>query len=79
LTLAPEFGKLVLTMNWELYIMDTISKIRSLQTELNNEDLDVPKMRREVNQSNMRWLLRNVSIKNPLRAKRIIKLIKEII
>tara|TARA_B100000686_G_scaffold36251_1_gene37810 strand:- start:109 stop:288 length:180 start_codon:yes stop_codon:yes gene_type:complete len=59
--------------------MDTISKIRSLQTELNNEDLDVPKMRREVNQSNMRWLLRNVSIKNPLRAKRIIKLIKEII
>ena len=58
--------------------MDTISKIRSLQTELNNEDLDIPQMRREVNELNMRWLLRNVSIKNPLRAKRIIKLIKEI-
>ena len=59
--------------------MDTISKIRSLQTELNNEDLDIPKMRREVNEVNMRWLLRNVSIKNTWRAKRIIKLIKEII
>lgn len=59
--------------------MDTISKIRSLQTELNNEDLDVPQMRREVNETNMRWLLRNVTIKNPVRSKRIIKLIKEII
>ena len=59
--------------------MDTISKIRSLQTELNNEDLDVPRMRREVNDLNMRWLLRNVTIKNPIRSKRIIKLIKEII
>jgi hypothetical protein len=59
--------------------MDTISKIRSLQTELNNEDLDIPKMRREVNNSNMRWLLRNVTVNNPIRAKRIIRLIKEII
>ena len=59
--------------------MDTISKIRSLQTELNNEDLDIPKMRREVNNSNMRWLLRNVTVKNPIRSKRIIRLIKEII
>ena len=59
--------------------MDTISKIRSLQTELNNEDLDVPQMRREVNEANMRWLLRNVTIKNPIRSTRIIKLIKEII
>tara|TARA_R110001599_G_scaffold67327_1_gene190357 strand:+ start:208 stop:393 length:186 start_codon:yes stop_codon:yes gene_type:complete len=58
--------------------MDTISKIRSLQTQLNNESLDIPKMRREVNNENMRWLLRNVSFNNPDRATKIIKLIKEI-
>ena len=44
--------------------MDTISKIRSLQTELNNEELDIPKMRRNVTVGNMRWLLRNVKINN---------------
>ena len=59
--------------------MDTISKMRSLQTELNNEDLNIPKMRREVNEANMRWLLRNVKVNNPDRAERIINLIKEII
>jgi hypothetical protein len=59
--------------------MDTISKIRSLQTELNNEDLDIPKMRREVNVSNMRWLLRNVKVKNPVRAIRIIGKIKPLL
>mgnify|MGYP001273387232 CR=1 FL=1 len=59
--------------------MDTISKIRSLQTELNNEDLDIPKFRREVNSSNMRWLLRNVKVRNPKRAIRIIEKIKELI
>ena len=59
--------------------MDTISRIRSLQTELNNEDLDIPKFRREVNSSNMRWLLRNVKIQNPKRAIRIIEKIKELI
>jgi len=59
--------------------MDTISKIRSLQTELNNEDLDIPKMRREVNVSNMRWLLRNVKVKNPIRAVVIIEKIKPLL
>ena len=59
--------------------MDTISKMRSLQTELNNEDLNIPKMRREVNEANMRWLLRNVKVNNPIRAVKIINLIKEII
>ena len=59
--------------------MDTISKIRSLQTELNNEDLDIPKMRREVNVSNMRWLLRNVKVKNPIRSIRIIEKIKPLL
>ena len=58
--------------------LDTISKIKSLQTELNNEDLDIPKFRREVNSSNMRWLLRNVKVNNPKRATRIINKIKEI-
>ena len=58
--------------------LDTISKIKSLQTELNNEDLDIPKFRREVNRSNLRWLLRNVKVNNPKRATRIIEKIKEI-
>jgi hypothetical protein len=59
--------------------LDTISKIRCLQTCLNNVDLDIPKLRREVNTSNMRWLLRNVKVRNPKSAVRIITLIKEII
>ena len=58
--------------------LDTISKIKSLQTELNNEDLDIPKFRRDVNRSNLRWLLRNVKVNNPKRATRIIEKIKEI-
>ena len=58
--------------------MDTISKIRCLQTELNNEALDIPKFRREVNSSNMRWLLRNVKVRNPKLGVKIIGWIKEI-
>ena len=44
--------------------MDTISKIRNLQTKLNNEDLNIPKMRREITTSNLRWLLRNINVLN---------------
>jgi hypothetical protein len=58
--------------------MDTISKMRSLQTELNSMGLDIPRIRREVNEANMNWLLRNVKINNPIRAVKIINLIKEI-
>ena len=44
--------------------MDTISRIRSLQTKLNDEDLNIPKMRREVTNSNLKWLLRNINVLN---------------
>lgn len=44
--------------------MDTISKIRNLQTKLHNEDLNIPKMRREITNSNLRWLLRNINVLN---------------
>lgn len=56
--------------------MDTISKIRSLQTDLNNPALDIPLRRREINNVNLRWLLRNVTIKNPVRAVTIMSKIK---
>ena len=44
--------------------MDTISKIRNLQTKLHDEDLNIPKMRREITNSNLRWLLRNINVLN---------------
>lgn len=56
--------------------MDTISKIRSLQTDLNNPALDIPLRRREINNVNLRWLLRNITIKNPVRAVTIMPKIK---
>jgi len=61
--------------------VDRISKIRTLQTLLNDTTLDIPLMRREVNQINMRWILRNVLVNNDqhINISRIIKLIKEII
>ena len=46
--------------------VDRISKIRTLQTLLNDTTLDIPLMRREVNQINMRWILRNVLVNNCL-------------
>ena len=61
--------------------VDRITKIRTLQTLLNDTTLDIPLMRREVNQINMRWILRNVLVNNDqhINISRIIKLIKEII
>ena len=61
--------------------VDRISKIRTLQTLLNDTTLDIPLMRREVNQINMRWILRNILVNNDqhINISRIIKLIKEII
>tara|TARA_B110000495_G_scaffold133044_1_gene116275 strand:+ start:170 stop:418 length:249 start_codon:yes stop_codon:yes gene_type:complete len=59
--------------------VDQISRIRTLQTHLNSEWLDIPKKRREVNNNNMRWLIRNVKINNPKRAPKIINLIKELV
>lgn len=44
--------------------MDTISRIRNLQTRLHDEDLNIPKMRREVTNSNLKWLLRNINVLN---------------
>ena len=61
--------------------VDRITKIRTLQTLLNDTTLDIPLMRREVNQINMRWILRNILVNNDqhINISRIIKLIKEII
>ena len=61
--------------------VDRISKIRTLQTLLNDTTLDIPLMRREVNKINMRWILRNILVNNDqhINISRIIKLIKEII
>ena len=61
--------------------VDRISKIRTLQTLLNDTTLDIPLMRREVNQINMRWILRNVLVNNDqhINISKIIKFIKEVI
>ena len=61
--------------------VDRISKIRNLQTHLNDITLDIPLMRREVNQINMRWILRNILVNNDqhINISKIIKLIKEVI
>ena len=61
--------------------VDRISKIRTLQTFLNDTTLDIPLMRRKVTELNMRWILRNVKVNNSehINLNKIIKLIKEII
>ena len=61
--------------------VDRISKIRTLQTLLNDTTLDIPLMRRLVTTSNVRWILRNVKVNNSehINLNKIIKLIKEII
>jgi len=60
---------------------DRITKIRTLQTHLNDLTLDIPLMRRKVTELNMRWILRNVKVNNSehINLNKIIKLIKEII
>ena len=61
--------------------VDRISKIRTLQTFLNDTTLDIPLMRRKVTELNMRWILRNVKVNNSehINLNKIIKLIKEVI
>jgi hypothetical protein len=61
--------------------VDRISKIRTLQTFLNDTTLDIPLMRRLVTTENVRWILRNVLVNNAehINVNRIIKLSKEVI
>ena len=61
--------------------VDRISKIRTLQTFLNDTTLDIPLMRRLVTTENVRWILRNVLVNNSehVNINKIIKLIKEVI
>ena len=61
--------------------MDRISKIRTLQTLLNDTTLDIPLMRRVLTTPNAHWILRNVLVNNAehVNVNRIIKLIKEVI
>ena len=61
--------------------VDRISKIRTLQTFLNDTTLDIPLMRRLVTTENVRWILRNVLVNNAehININKIIKLSKEII
>jgi hypothetical protein len=61
--------------------VDRISKIRTLQTLLNDTTLDIPLMRRLVTTENVRWILRNVLVNNDqhININKIIKLSKEII
>ena len=61
--------------------VDRISKIRTLQTFLNDTTLDIPLMRRLVTTQNVRWILRNVLVNNAehVNVNRIIKLAKEVI
>ncbi len=51
-----------------------------LQTLLNDNTLNIPLMRRQVNEINMRWILRNLSVLNGehVNFSKIIKLIKEV-
>ena len=60
--------------------VDRISKIRTLQTLLNDTTLDIPLMRRLVTTVNCHWILRNVLVNNAehINVNRIIKLIKEV-
>ena len=61
--------------------VDRISKIRTLQTFLNDTTLDIPLMRRLVTTENVRWILRNVLVNNSehVNINKIIKLTKEVI
>ena len=61
--------------------VDRISKIRTLQTFLNDTTLDIPLMRRLVTTENVRWILRNVLVNNAehVNINKIIKLAKEVI
>ena len=61
--------------------VDRISKIRTLQTFLNDTTLDIPLMRRLVTTENVRWILRNVLVNNSehVNINKIIKLAKEVI
>jgi len=61
--------------------VDRISKIRNLQTHLNDITLNIPLMRRKVTELNMRWILRNIKVNNSehINLNKIIKLIKEVI
>jgi hypothetical protein len=61
--------------------VDRISKIRTLQTFLNDTTLDIPLMRRLVTTQNAHWILRNIKVNNSehVNLNKIIKLIKEVI
>ena len=61
--------------------VDRISKIRNLQTFLNDTTLDIPLMRRAVSMLNLRWILRNIQVNNSehVNINKIIKLTKEVI
>jgi hypothetical protein len=61
--------------------VDRISKIRTLQTLLNDTTLDIPLMRRAVSMLNLRWILRNIQVNNSehVNINKIIKLTKEVI
>jgi hypothetical protein len=61
--------------------VDRISKIRTLQTLLNDTTLDIPLMRRTISELNLRWILRNILVNNSehININKIIKLTKEVI
>ena len=61
--------------------VDRISKIRTLQTLLNDTTLDIPLMRRVLTTPNAHWILRNVLVNNAehVNVNRIIRMIKEVI
>ncbi len=61
--------------------VDRISKIRTLQTFLNDTTLDIPLMRRAISELNLRWILRNIKVNNSehININKIIKLTKEVI
>jgi hypothetical protein len=61
--------------------VDRISKIRTLQTLLNDTTLDIPLMRRAVNNLNLAWIMRNIKVNNAehVNVNRIIRMIKEVI
>jgi hypothetical protein len=61
--------------------MDRISKIRTLQTLLNDTTLDIPLMRRAVNNLNLAWIMRNIKVNNAehVNVNRIIRMVKEVI
>ena len=61
--------------------VDRISKIRTLQTLLNDTTLDIPLMRRAISELNLRWILRNIKENNSehININKIIILTKEVI